>query len=339
MSDWLASGSVIVQQQALRDFAQAMKNWWLNPSHFRRPTWRKRGINEGFRIVAVEDGHVHRLNRRWGEVLVPKIGWVRFRWTRRVGAVKSYRVTLDRSGRWHIAFARIPDPIDRRRTGAAVGIDRGVVNTITTSDGEMLHSPALNPPERARLVQLQRKLARQKNGSRRRNRTKLAIARLRNTEADRAKDWIEKTTTRLVVDYDLIAVEALKVSNMTRSAKGTVNMPGRNVRAKAALNREILARRWSLFNQRLHDKCTKAGVVLVEVRPANTSRRCAACGHVAMENRKSQAVFMCAVCLHRDNADVNAAINILAAGQAVSARGGSAVQLPAKREPQLVAPL
>ncbi len=107
---WLRAGSIIVQQQALKDFAQAMANFF-GRTH-RRPTWRKRGQGEGFRIVAVKAGDVRRLSRHVGEVKVPKVGWVRFRWSRAVlEGLKSYRVTRDASGRWHVAFAAIPEPI------------------------------------------------------------------------------------------------------------------------------------------------------------------------------------------------------------------------------------
>jgi len=96
--DWLAAGSQIVQQQALRDFAQAMRNFFRG-TH-RRPRWRKAGAHEGFRQVAVKAHHVERLNRRFGRVWVPKVGWVRFRLSRPVpDGVKSYRVTRDRAGR------------------------------------------------------------------------------------------------------------------------------------------------------------------------------------------------------------------------------------------------
>src|ERR1700726_4450219 len=101
---WLASGSQMVQQQALRDFDQAMRNFFAG-TH-RKPTWRKAGRDEGFRIVAVRPQHLRRLNRKTGEAWIPKAGWVRFRWSRKVpDGVKSYRVTLDRARRWHIAFA------------------------------------------------------------------------------------------------------------------------------------------------------------------------------------------------------------------------------------------
>ena len=336
-SEWLAAGSFTVQQQALRDFAQAMKYWWAGTHG--RPTWRKKGRREGFRIVAVKTGHVRRLNRRAAEVFVPKVGWVRFRLTRPLPrGAKSYRVTLDPMGRWHIGFALKPEPIKRISTGAAVGVDRGVVNTLATSDGQLLHVPELTLRERAHLVRLQRRLARRKKGSRRREQARRAVARLRAREADRAKDWIEKTTTSLVRDYDLVAIEDLRVTAMTRSARGSIAAPGRPLAAQTGLNRQILGRRWSLFARRLCEKATLAEVVVVKVDPVNTSRRCRACGHVAAENRKSQAVFGCVACGHVAHADVNAALNILAAGRAVTAHGEAVVVASMNCEPQHAPP-
>ncbi len=164
---WLRAGSQTVQQQALRDFAQAMRNFFTG-TH-RRPTWRKAGVHEGFRQVAVKPHHVERLNRRFGRVWVPKVGWVRFRLSRPVPeGVKSYRVTRDRAGRWHIAFAHIPDPIAGPGDGSVVGIDRGVAVSAALSTGELLHAPGLTPGEAKRLKVLQQRLARAKRGSNRR---------------------------------------------------------------------------------------------------------------------------------------------------------------------------
>jgi IS605 OrfB family transposase len=219
-----------------------------------------------------------------------------------------------------------------------IGIDRGVANTLATSDGQLLHTPVLTPTERLRLARLQRRLARRKQGSRRRERAKRAVARLRAREADRAKDWIEKTTTSLVREYDLVAIEDLRVKAMTRSARGTIEAPGRKVAAKSGLNREILARRWALFARRLGEKATLAGVAVVKVNPVNTSRRCNACGHVAAENRKSQAAFGCVACAHVAHADVNAALNILAAGRAVTAHGEAVAVASMNCEPQHAPP-
>ena len=158
-----------------------------------------------------------------------------------------------------------------------------------------------------------------------------AIARLKAREADARKDWAEKLSTDLARRFDMIRVENLHVRGMTRSAKGTLTEPGRSVRAKAGLNRAILASGWGILVRRLEQKAPGR---IEKIHPAFTSQRCSVCGHVAGENRKSQAVFICAACGYTCNADVNAAKNI-AAGHAVTARGGSPLGRPANREPQL----
>ncbi|MCU1694333.1 MAG: transposase [Mycobacterium sp.] len=331
---WLRAGSHTVQQQALRDFAQAMRNFFTG-TH-RRPTWRKAGVHEGFRQVAVRPHHVERLNRCFGRVWVPKVGWVRFRMSRPVPAgVKSYRVTRDRAGRWHIAFAHVPDPIAGPGDRSVVGIDRGVAVSAALSTGELLHAPGLSRGEAKRLKVLQQRLARATRGSARRARTKLAIAKLKARETDRRKDWVEKSTTDIARRFDTIRIEALDVRAMTRSARGTVEQPGVRVAQKRALNRAISRSGWGLLTARLHHK---AHGRVEQIPAAYTSQRCSACGHVAPGNRKSQAVFECEACTAgRCNSDVNAARNI-AAGRAVTARGDLAARRSANREPQLAPP-
>ena len=160
-----------------------------------RPSWRKAGRDEGFRITGRRGRQwdVRRVSRKVGQVWVPKAGWVRFRWSRTVPAgVKSYRVTRDRADRWHVAFAVIPAPVPAPGNGQAVGIDRGVAVSAALSTGEMLHAPALTAQERTRLRRMQRTLARATRGSNRRGRVNHAIARLRARETDRRKDWAEK---------------------------------------------------------------------------------------------------------------------------------------------------
>jgi putative transposase len=299
--DWLAAGSVTVQQQALRDFTQALRNYF-GGTH-RRPTWRKAGVHEGFRQVGVRPEHIRTLNRKFSAVWVPKVGWVRFRRSRAEPAgVKSYRVTLDRIGRWHVAFAAVPEPIPVPGTGETVGVDRGVVVSAALSTGKLLNCPDLSVKEAERLVRLQRRLARAKRGSNRRRRVKRAIARLRARARDRRKDWVETTSTDLARRFDRIRVEKLNVAGMTRSARGTVGVPGRNVRQKASLNRKILASGWGLLVARLKHKA--AGRV-DEVDAAYSSQECSACGHIAAESRESQARFRCVACGHSAHADVN----------------------------------
>lgn len=346
--DWLAAGSRKVQAQALRIVDQAYRNWWKKPSHFRRPTFRGRHDTQGFTVVgAGQDFSVRRLNRKWAEIRLPKTpGWVRFRVTRcwdQIAATKSARVTRDRAGRWHISFPGTQPVLDRTPTGAVVGIDRGVKNTIATSDGAMDTVAGLRPKEAERLRRLERSIARQTKGSNRRAKTCRAKAQLQARAADRRKDWIEKSTTALVRDHDLIVIEHLAVKNMVRSARGTTAKPGTRVAQKRGLNRSIHAAAWSQWALRLHQKADTCEVLVIEVPARNTSRRCAACGHVAKKNRESQAVFECVTCGHQAHADTNAAINILrsgiaqsstAAGHAVAARGDlQAAAGSANREP------
>ena len=323
---WLAAGSSSVQQQALRDLDQAFQNWWGNPGHFGRPTWRKAEQHEGFRVVGLQ---ARRSNRKWGEVHIPKIGWVRFRLTRSwtdVASCKSARVTLNRSGQWHVSFSAPQPTFNRVATHQTVGLDLGIVTSIATSDGALLAmATLLSAGEAQRKRRLERKRARQVIGSKRRVRTKHHIATICERESARRKDWIEQTTTQLVRDYDFIALEDLKITNMVRSAKGTAEKPGKNVRAKSGLNRSIQSQSWGLVRSRLEQKALVATspteVVVVPAR--NTSRQCQRCGSIAKENRKSQAVFRCLTCGHQANAVVNAAKNILAAGLAVTGRGGT----------------
>jgi putative transposase len=332
---WLAEGSHTVQQQALRDFAQAMTAFMDPGNPAGRPSWRKAGRDEGFRIVGRRGRHwdVRRLSKKRGEVWVPKVGWVRFRWSRPVPQdVKSYRVTMDRAGRWHIAFAAIPAPIAAPGTGEVVGIDRGVAVSAAISTGELLNAPGLTVREKGRLGRLHRKLTRARRGSNRRKGVRLGIARLHARETDRRKDWAEKTSTTMARRFDLIRVEDLQIRNMTRSAKGSRINPGRNVRQKAGLNREILRSGWGLLVRRLEEKAPGR---VQKIKPHYTSQQCSVCGHVDPKSRESQARFACTACGFACNADVNAARNI-AAGHAVTARGGYGVARPVNREPQLL---
>ncbi|WP_344588263.1 transposase [Actinomadura vinacea] len=337
---WLRAGSQTVQQQALRDFAQAMGNFFAG-TH-KRPTWRKQGVHEGFRQVGVKPHQVERLSRKWGAVLVPKCGWVRFRLSRPVPeGVKSYRVTRDRVGRWHVAFAYLPSPVPGPGDGSVVGVDRGVAVSAALSTGELLKVPGLTPGETRRLELLARKSGRARRGSARRARLKAALARLKARERDRRKNWVEQTSTRLAREFEVIGVEDLRIGGMTRSAKGTLQHPGRNVAQKAGLNRGILASGWGLLVERLEHKAPGR---VHRIDPAYTSQRCSACGTTDPQARESQARFRCRSCGFAGNADVNAARNIAhetglglvctAAGPAVAARGRSGLPGRTNREPQ-----
>ncbi|MDX3002469.1 transposase [Kribbella solani] len=332
--DWLRAGSQTVQQQALRDFDQAVRNFYAR-TH-RQPTWRKAGQHEGFRIVGAQATRIEKLSRKWSRVLVPKVGWVRFRLSRGLPDARSYRVTCDRAGRWHLAFAVVPEVIPAPGTSGVVGVDRGVAVSAALSTGELLSCPGLSVTEQVRLKRLQRSLARCRHGSSRRQRVKAAIARLHTRARDRRTDWVEKTSTELARSFDVIRVEDLRVPQMVRRPKPRPDparrgsyLPNRR-RAKAGLHQGILANGWGQLVARLEDKARER---VERVTPAYTSLTCSVCGHCASGNRENQASFRCLACGYRAHADVNAAINI-AAGRVVSARQETPVRVSSKREPQ-----
>ncbi len=326
--DWLRAGSSSVQQAALRDLERAFQAFFSGRAKY--PSFKRRNDREGSFVV--RDLAVKRLNRKWGVVNVPKIGKVRFRVSRPwycIKAATSARVTL-RNGHWHIAFTTPPAAKIEARTNAVVGIDRGVKNTLATSDGKMLQAPALTDNEQLRFLALQKQLARQPKGSNRRGRTLDRMGVLRTRLEQRRGNWVEQTTTTLAFAYEFVAVEDLRIRNMVRRPQSKPDLdtdnPGaflpNGARAKAALNKAILASCWGRLLDRLGHKMPDGAVVRVD--PKNTSRTCAVCGHCAPGNRESQAVFECIACGHEAHADFNAAAVILDRGLATLAPGHGA---------------
>jgi putative transposase len=326
--EWLRGGSSSVQQQALRDFDRAAQACF--DANAKAPTWRKRGKSEGF---CVRDTKVVVHNRRWAQIAIPKLGWVKFKLSCALPAGKlgMARITRSPSGRWHVSFpAPQPAVPDAGRTGRAIGIDRGVVTTIATSDRQMLRAPKMRKREQAKLARLEREKSRRRKNSRRRKAVVQRIAKLHQAVADRRRDWVEKITTRLAANYEVVAVESLPVRNMVRRPKPKPDPDNHGqylpngAAAKAGRNQGIYANCWGLFARRLGQKMQSSGTTLVEVSARYSSQECRKCGHTAKENRESQAVFRCVACGHGDHADHNAANIILARANPAPAPGRGA---------------
>ncbi len=246
------------------------------------------------------------------------VGHVRVHQHRPVrGWVKTISVKREGS-RWFVVLScdEVPaEPLPA--TGASVGIDLGVASLVTTSDGGQVANRRHLAATAGRLAAGQRDLARKKRGSKRRRKAVARVAALHAKVRRQRLDGAHKAALALVRAYDVIAHEDLRITNMTRSASGTVERPGRNVAQKSGLNRSILDAGWGVFLTILADKAESAGRELIAVNPAGTSRTCARCGHCAKDNRVTQAAFACTACGHAAHADVNAAINILRAGLAL----------------------
>ena len=239
-----------------------------------------------------------------------------------------------------LTFTNMPLPLPRIGDGV-IGIDRGCVHTLASSDGIFMDMPKPSKAELKRLKYLQRRMSRQdrvnearggrtaKFESKRRRKTLSEFNALNSRIVRRRDDWIEKTTTTLAKANILIAMEDLDVKAMTKrpKPKPDPDKPGQylhnGAKAKAGLDRSILSNCWGRISKRLQDKMGANGGRLVLVPAAYTSQACHQCGHVASENRESQAVFHCVRCGYKANADTNAAMNILSRAL-VKTGGGTA---------------
>jgi len=163
---------------------------------------------------------------------------------------------------------------------------------------------------------------------------KAVIARLHIRIADARNDFLHKVSTTISKSHAVVFLEDLKVKNMSASARGSVEEPGKNVRQKSGLNKAILDQGWFEFRRQLSYKESWRGGRVVAVPPQHTSQTCAQCRHVCAESRRSQAQFVCVACGHEDDADVNAAKNIMRAGQVLSVCGGGPLGPSAKQKPR-----
>jgi len=312
-----------VLQQCLKDLDRAFKDGFDRKQPLKRmPKFKKKGTGDSFRFpqgIKVDGS----------SVFLPKIGMVRFRLSREVeGSIRS--TTVSRRGKhWFVSILtaiEVAEPIHESST--ATGIDRGVVNLATLSDGTVFKGPKPLKRLAKKLAREQRNLSRKTRFSNNWRKQRDRISRLHIKIADARNDAIHKATTTISKNHAVIVLEDLRTKNMTASAKGSVDEPGSKVRQKAGLNRSILDMGWFEFGRQLEYKQRWRGGQVILINPRNTSRKCSDCGFTDKLNRQSQAQFSCMACGHTENADVNAAKNILAAGYAVEACGGIGHQTP-----------
>jgi putative transposase len=320
---WLADLPAQCAQQVLRRLDRAYEYWW-NPQHPARAPKRKKRRAVLTVPFTGQDLNVRKLNRHWAEVRLPKLGWVRFRWSRSLGGtLRNATVSVNGAGVWHVSFGIAADRAPASPNGKpGCGVDFGVACSayVSDEDAPRLMAPTLTPGERKRLLGLERRKARQvtyakkHNGgrySRRLRKTVTAIAGLKARQARRRDDFTHKLTTDLAKNHGWVGIEGLQVLNMTASAKGTVEAPGKNVRAKAGLNRGILDNAPGERRRQLEYKAPLFGS---EVRPTPapyTSQACSACGVVDKASRPGCGrEFACTSCGHTAHADKNAALNI-----------------------------
>lgn len=312
---WLNETPSQALQQSLKNLERAYKNFFEKRADF--PRFKKKGQHDSFRYpqgVKLDQGN--------SRIFLPKLGWLRVRLSRDVlGTVKN--VTVSQScGKWFVSIQterEVEPPLPKGTT--AVGVDMGIARFATLSNGKPIEPLNSFKKHQHRLARYQRAMSRKVKFSSNWKKARAKVQRVHARIANARKDFLHKASTTISQNHAMIAIEDLQIRNMSKSAAGTAEVPGKNVRAKSGLNRSILDQGWGEFRRQLEYKAVWNGGFVVAVPPQHTSQTCPCCGHVSKDNRRTQARFACVACGYENNADVVGAINILAQGHRVLACG------------------
>lgn len=305
-------------QQTLKNLDLAYQRFFKKQAAF--PRFKKRGEHDSFRLPQGV-----KLDQPNARIFLPKLGWLRYRKSREVaGAVKNVTVSLV-GGKWFISIQTERDVAAPTHPGASlVGVDMGVARFATLScAGRTTPVVPLNSfrSHEAHLARAQRSMSRKVKFSKNWMKAKARVQTIHTRIANVRRDFLHQQSTAISKNHAIIVLEDLKVKNMSASAKGTLDTPGKRVRQKSGLNKAILDQGWGEFRRQCQYKQDWRGGFVIAIPPHNTSRTCPCCGHVSPDNRTTQERFACVQCGFEANADDVAAWNIEAAGHAVLAHG------------------
>ena len=325
---WLRNAPCHPLQHALKDLEKAYKNFFAKRASF--PKFKRKGISDSFRYPDPKQIKLDEANDR---VFLPKLGWLRYRNSRNVlGEVRN--VTVSQSGgKWFVSIQtqrEVEQPLPTATT--TIGIDVGVTRFATMSDGSFIEPLNSFKKHQRCLARYQRRMSRKVKFSNNWKKAKARVQKMCTSIANARKDFLHKTTTTISQNHALVCIEDLQVRNMSKSAKGNSEQPGKNVKQKSGLNRAILDQGWGEFRRQLAYKMAWNGGILQAVPPHNTSRTCPCCGHVSKDNRQTQAKFLCVGCGYENHADVVGAINVLERGHRLLACGEAAQSGHSKKQ-------
>jgi putative transposase len=318
---WLSEAPVHPLQQALKDLERAYTNFFAKRTDF--PRFKKRGQSSSFRFP---DPKQMKLDQGNDRIFLPKLGWVRYRNSREImGNLRN--ITISQCGGKWFASIQTQRKVEQAPSTAstAIGIDVGIARFATMSDGSFVAPLNSFKNHQLRLARYQRRMARKVKFSNNWKKITAKVTKIHIDIANARKDFLHKTTTTISKNHAIVCIEDLQVRNMSGSAAGTMEEPGKNVRAKSGLNRSILDQGWGDFRRQLEYKMKWNGGLLLAVPAHHTSQTCPECSHVSAANRLKQAEFLCIQCGYAANADIVGATNILARG--ISAMRGHGMDL------------
>lgn len=327
--EWIKDSPAQILQQSLKDLDKAFKSFWR--SGFGFPRYKKKGFGDSFRFPDAKQFSVRRVTKRKAFVKLPKIGEVAFRISQEIeGKIKNATVKKEADG-WYISFCCEKEIIIPNNNLPTIGIDRGISETLALSCNEdKFKNIELNLPNkckelRERIKVLQKKLRLKKKFSQNWKKLQHKIRKLHSKIARIRHDFLHKASSYIAKNHSYISLEDLKIKNMSKSAKGTLEKKGKNVKAKSGLNREILFQGWGIFANQLKYKSEWNGGHLELVNPKHTSTRCSVCLYNDKKSRKKKH-FECLNCGHTEDADKNASKNIDRVGRTQRDCGGVVIR-------------
>ncbi len=310
-------------QQKLCDLDKAFKDAFDKNQPLKLiPVYKKKGLSDSFRYPQRT-----KIDQDKRKVYLPKIGWVEYRKSQQIDMdhAEIRSMTVSKKGEhWFVSvLVNQTNTLKQHTNGSLVAVDLGVKKLISLSTGKQYEPVDSFKKNQAKLAKLQRQLKRKTKFSSNWKKQQEKIGKLHTHIANIRHDYLHKISTEISNSHAIVTVEDLKIKNMTKSAKGTKEKPGKKVKQKSGLNKAILDQGWGIFVSQIEYKQAWRGGMVLKANPKYSSQECPCCGHVSSENRKTQADFVCVECGYSNNADIVAAKNLEVRGHRMLACGSS----------------
>jgi putative transposase len=303
---WLAEIPGTVRQEILRNLDKAWQRF--NKGLAKKPRFKKSSFWCSFYTPAISGWRLTQQDSRFNVLRFCGLGDIKIRQDRQIEGTPS-SCTITKDADWWYAIILCSQTIDKpaESTKPSVGIDRGVCFPIADSNGRLVANPNILNKFEKKLARLQRLVSKKEKRSKNWYKAQMKVARVHRDIRYCREDMLHKQSSFYAENNGIVKLEKLAISNMVKSASGTIDNPGTNVKQKSKLNKSIYDVAWYKFSSYLKYKLERTGGRVEEVNPKYSSQECSKCGYISSENRLTREVFRCTKCGHEAHADTNAA--------------------------------